>query len=97
LNSRAGLELRALAENLLVRLEAHPRAAPVVDLAFVGQLRLRRAARVFLPVKRLVAGDLHLQVLGQRVDHRHAHAMQAAGRFVDLVCQTCRPRAAWSG
>ena len=78
------LEGGALAEDLLVRLEAHLGAAPVLDGAELLQLALRRAAAERHGVKLLAARHFHFQLLGQRVDHRHADAVQAAGGVVDL-------------
>ena len=52
------------------------------QLLALGQLALRRAARVVLRVDVAVAADLDVQLLGQRVDDRHADAVQAAGDLV---------------
>ena len=38
-------------------------------------------------MKLAVAPDLELQPVGQRVDHRHAHAVQAAGHLVAVVVE----------
>ena len=72
------------AENFRVRLEAHLGAAAVVDLAELLQAGLRLSARVGLTVKLAAARDLDLHALRQRVRHRHADAVQAAGGAVDL-------------
>ena len=47
----------------------------------------RLAARIALLPQHAVARDLHLQPLGQRVDHRTADAVQAAGRRIDLAAE----------
>ena len=79
-----GLEGGALAEDVRVRLEADARAAPVMDLAELLQLLQRRAAREALAIELPAARDLDLERLRQGVDHRHADAVQAARRLVDL-------------
>ena len=81
------LEGGALAENLLVRLEAHLGAAPVLDRAELFQLALRRAAREHHGVELLAARHLHLEHSGQRVDDRDADAVQAARGVVDLAVE----------
>ena len=78
------LEGGAFAEDLLVGPEAHLRAAPVLDGPEVLQLAQRRAAAELHAVELLAARHLHFQLLGQRVDHRHADAVQAARRVVIL-------------
>ena len=82
-----GLEGGALAEDLLVGLEAHLGAAPVLDGAQLLQLALRLAAAEGHGVELLAAGDLHLELLGQRVDDGDADAVQAAGGVVDLAVE----------
>ena len=52
------------------------------QLLALDQLALRRAARVVLREDVAVAADLDVQLLGQRVDDRHADAVQAAGDLV---------------
>ena len=74
--------MRALAENLVVRLEADPRAAPVLDFPDILKLALRGAPGKNLPVELLAARDLDLEPFGQGVDDGHADAMQAAGGLV---------------
>ena len=76
------LEVRARAEDLRVGLEAHPRAAPVVDAAHVLELRDRQAALEALQIELLAARHFHVEPRRQRVDHRDADAMQAAGGLV---------------
>ena len=78
------LEGGALAEDLLVRLEAHLGAAPVLGRSQLLQLGLRLAAGEGHGVELLAARDLHLQLLGEGVDDGDAHAVQAAGGIVDL-------------
>ncbi len=78
------LEGGALAEDLLVGLEADLGAAPVLDGAELLQLALRRAAAEGHGVELLAARDLDLELLGERVDDGYADAVQAAGGVVDL-------------
>ena len=51
------------------------------------QRRRRLAQVVFLPVHLAVAADGQLQVVGQRIDDRHADAVQAAGDLVRAVVE----------
>ena len=51
------------------------------------QIGLRRAALVGLLVDLLVAPDLELETLGQRVDDRDADAMQSARHLVAVVVE----------
>ena len=81
------LEGGALAEDLLVGLEAHLGAAPVLDGAEALELALRRAAAELHGVELLAARDLHLQLLGERVDDGDADAVQAARGVVDLAVE----------
>jgi hypothetical protein len=78
------LELRGLAENLGVRVEARPGTAPVLHFAKILQPGDRLAARKALAVELAIAGDLDLEIVGKRVHDRDADAVQAARRFVDL-------------
>src|SRR5690606_10421083 len=57
------LELRALAEDVRVRMEARARAAPVVDLAEVFQRALRHAAREALAPQAAAARHLDLEIV----------------------------------
>ena len=72
------------AENLGVGLEADLGAAAVVDLAEVFELALGVAALERHAVELLAARDLDLEPRGQRVDHGHADAVQAARGLIDL-------------
>ena len=81
------LEGGALAEDLLVGLEAHLGAAPVLDGAELLELALRRAARERHGVELLAARHLDLELLRQRVDDRDADAVQAARGVVDLAVE----------
>ena len=81
------LEGRALAEDLLVRPEAHAGAAPVLDGAQVLELALRLSARKRHGVELLAARHFHLELLGERIDDRHAHPVQASARIVDLAVE----------
>src|SRR5690606_18716379 len=65
------LEGRALAEDLLVRMEAYPGAAPVVHVAQLFEFADRDAARKALAVKLATARYLDFEVVRQRVDNRH--------------------------
>ena len=60
------------------------RAAAIVHVAGRLQLRRRLSAREGLAVELAVARDLHFENVGERVHHRHADAVQAAGGLVDL-------------
>ncbi len=71
------LELQP-AEYLRVRLEPDGGAPPVLDRPGVHQLAGRLPPRVALPPQRAVTGDLHLERLAQRVDHRAADPVQPA-------------------
>ena len=77
----------ALAEDLLVGLEGDLGAAPVLDRPELLQLALRLAALEFHLVELLAARDLDVQLFGQRIDDRHADAVQAAGGVVDLAVE----------
>ena len=73
-------------EDLRVGLERDLRAGPLGD-ADGRQLRRRIAAPVLLVVGLAVALDLELQPLGQRVDDRHADAVQTARDLVARVIE----------
>ena len=79
-----GLECGFQPENLRIGLEADFSAAPVGRAAGLFQLALRLAALERHPVKLLLARNLHLHALGQRVGDRDADAVQAAGRLINL-------------
>ena len=76
--------MRLGAEDLRVGMEAHLGAAAVRRLADLLQLALRLAALESHPVERLLARDLDLHALGQRVGDRDADAVQAARGLVHL-------------
>ena len=78
-----GPEGNVLAEDLRVGLEADARAAAVVDIADFLQPALGRAAREDLAIELAPARHLDLKRFRQRIDHRHADAVQAAGGVVD--------------
>ena len=80
-------EGRAVAEDFRVRVEADRRAAPVVARAGRFQLAARRAARIALGPQLPVARHFDAQVVGQRVHHREADAVQAAGRDIGLSAE----------
>ena len=73
-------------ENLRVGLERDLRAAA---LRRAGDLEVgdRSAALVALLVDLAVAPDLEVEPLRQRVDHRHADAVQAARHLVAVVVE----------
>src|SRR5262249_4112426 len=78
------LEGRLRTENFGIRLEADAGAATVIDLAEVLELALGMAALKAHTIELLAARDFDLEARGQRVDHGHADAVQAAGSLVDL-------------
>ena len=77
-------EMRLGAEDVRVGPEAHLGAAAVGRAAGLLQLALRLAALEHHAVERLLARDLDLHALGQRVGDRDADAVQAARGLVDL-------------
>ncbi len=90
------LEMRLLAEDLVIGPEPDLGAAPVEHAPDGFELALRDAARKHLAVEGLPARDLDLQRLRQGIDDRHADAVQAARGLVDLRVRTYRPHEAWS-
>ncbi len=64
--------------------EAHLGAAPVRRSANLLELALRLAALEHHPIERLLARDLDLEALGERIRDRDADAVQAARGLVDL-------------
>ena len=74
-------------ENFGVGLEGDLGAGAFAALADHLQLAGGVAVIVGLGVDLAVALDLHLQPLAERVDHAHAHAVQAAGHLVGLVVE----------
>ncbi len=85
LRQRVEAELDRL-EDLGVREERDLRAAPL-RLARDLEVARRLAALVRLLVDELVAPDLEVQRFGERVDHRHADAVEAAGHLVAVVVE----------
>ena len=81
------VEGAALAEDLLVRLEAHGGAAPVHHGPELLQLSLRLSALELHGVELLAACDLDVERLRQRVDDGDADAVQAARGVVDLALE----------
>src|SRR5580704_3202732 len=65
-------------------MEAHAGAALVRGAAELLQLAFRLAALERHVVMLLLAPDIDLHAVGQRVGHRDADAVQAAGGLVDL-------------
>ena len=62
-------------------------AAALSSCRSTSRSAMRGAALVALLVHLAVAPDLELEPLGQRVDHRHADAVQAAGDLVAVVVE----------
>ena len=81
------IEARLSPENLRIGEKAHLGAAPVQCLADDRKLACRLAALERLSIERLPAGDLDLELLGQRIDHRDADAMQSAGGLVGAAVE----------
>ncbi len=75
------------AEDVGIGMEADGGAAAVVDRALPLQAPQRAAAAVLLDPELAVAGDLDGEAVGERVHHRQADAVQAAGGVVDLVAE----------
>ncbi len=74
-------------ENVGVGLEAHARAAAVVDLAEILELALGMAALERHAMQLLAARDLDLQQRGEGVHHGDADAVQTAGGLVHLAVE----------
>ena len=83
----ARLEMRIRPEDLEVRLEAHGRAAPVLDRAQILQLRDGHAALIALHPEVPVARDFDFQPLRQRVDDRRTHAVKAAAGLIGTLLE----------
>ena len=82
-----GIEARLSAENLRIGQKTHLGAAPVQRLADDRKPARRLAALERLPIKRLPAGDLDLELLGQRIHHRDADAVEPAGGLVGAAVE----------
>ena len=83
-NSRAGLKAQPLPKILVSGLKRTLGAAPVLDRPEILHRAVGLAACVALPIELLPARHLDLQMLRQRVGDRHADAVQAAARGIDL-------------
>ena len=71
-----------------VRQKAYPRAGvAAVDATCLLELRGGRATLVALPIAGAAALHFHFQPRRQRVHHRHADAVQAAGKGVVLAVE----------
>ena len=82
------LERRAaLAEDLLVWLEAHLGATAIVDRAELVELSLGVAATEPHPVKLLAARDFDFEQLRERIHDRDADAVEAARGVVGLALE----------
>ncbi len=77
---------RDVREDLRARLEAQRRAF-LVGIADGGQRRLGLAQPIFLTMQLAVAPDEQFQIIGERIDHRDADAMQTAGDLVGAVIE----------
>src|SRR5690606_27417280 len=73
-------------KDLARRLEAQRGAAPLRGFHLLERVQ-RLAQRILLLPVEAVAPDIQPQVLGQRGDHRNAHAVQAAGNLVAVVVE----------
>ncbi|SVK46639.1 Uncharacterised protein [Acinetobacter baumannii] len=80
------LEFGHIGEGLVTRPEAH-HGAGLLGFAHHVQRRLRLAVAVSLFVHFAFAADHQLQFLRQGVNHRDAHAVQAAGNFIGVVVE----------
>ena len=78
------LEMRLGAEDVGIGQEPHLGAAPVRGAAELLQLAFRLAALEHHAMERLLARDLHLHALGQRIGDRDADAVQPARGAIDL-------------
>ena len=78
-----GAEFQLL-EDLRVRVEGDAGAASVGRRADLGERRFGQSAREGLAVELLAARHLDDELVRQRVDHRDADAVEAAGRLVGL-------------
>ena len=78
---------RLSAENLRIGQKAHLGAAAVRRLADDGERAGRLAALERLAIERLTAGDLDFELLGQRIHHRHADAMEPAGGLIGAAVE----------
>ncbi len=96
----AGIEERQLAQaprqDLVLELHVGEdigrRAETDTGAVLVGRFQLlqrvqRLTGSVFLLPVETIAPDVHPQMLGQGVDHRNTHAMQAAGYLVAVVVE----------
>jgi len=70
-----------LGKNLAIGKKGHL-GAPALGLAGDGQGRGGLAPFVALVIDLAVPADLHLEIFGQGIDHRDAHAVEAAGDLV---------------
>ncbi len=75
-----------VAEGLRGRLEVNF-GTGAIGLAHFAQWELRNAVVVDLFPDLVVATDGQAQLMGQRVHHRDAHTVQAAGHFVGVVIE----------
>ena len=87
MNTRAGSKRASSPEDLRIGEKAHLGAAPVRRLADDCEPARRFSAREGLAIERLGAGDLDLELLRQRVHHRDADAVQAAGGLVGAAVE----------
>src|SRR5688572_15951921 len=82
LENALGPEMCLRAKDVWIGPETHLRAAPVGDATEPLQLSFRLAALEHHSMQRLLARDLYLHALGQRIGDRDAYAVQTARRAV---------------
>ena len=61
--------MRALLENLRIRLETHLRSTSICDTSDGLHRALRQSAREILAIKHLAARHLDFEMFGQCIDH----------------------------
>src|SRR5712671_2476329 len=61
--------------------------AAAVDRSCLLQLAGRFAARIALCIELLVASDLDIELVGERIDDREADAAETAGGLVELAAE----------
>ena len=74
----ARIELRMIAEDLRIGMEAHARPPPIVDFAQLFEPALRHAAREGLAIELAIARHLDLEQVRECIDDGDADAVQTA-------------------
>src|SRR3984957_17688583 len=82
-----GIEARLSSENLGIGQKTPLGAAAVQRLADDRKPARRLTPREDLAIKRLAAGDLDLELLGQRIHDRNANAVEPAGSLVGAAVE----------